>query len=313
MDPALAREIFGSLGGLVEIGAASEAGSQALSDVSVADFMPRHRRELDQILDAVKEIGNFTTAVMEITEALGWFNEHEVTSASLLMWSGGIEEYSTSLDQSTIPRHVLRMGLDLQLAQLLHALVRIGTRNGAPIEATSRRITTAVTLAANLGGNHDTDTPRTVVRMWRVKFLPDLLMPSSATPADEKAKLREYSRTLEAMTNGTRTWKTADKVPHHSATGRQLSLMGDLSRGAVSPPAFAKAWLDCRRRALNEGDQVAEALSRRLDQVFYALDDYPIDPAFRETGDVTDAELLSVVVNALDQIRHDEEPRTGST
>ncbi|MGO4461008.1 colicin immunity domain-containing protein [Streptomyces sp. M-16] len=89
--------------------------------------------------------------------------------------------------------------------------------------------------------------------------------------------------------------------------------MGDLSRGSISPPEFAKVWLVCRRRALNEGDRVVEALSRRLDQVFYALDDYPIDPAFREAGDVTDAELLSVVVNALDQIRQDEEPRTDGT
>ncbi|MER7513474.1 colicin immunity domain-containing protein [Streptomyces lavendulae] len=89
--------------------------------------------------------------------------------------------------------------------------------------------------------------------------------------------------------------------------------MGDLSRGAISPSAFAKAWLDCRRRALNDGERVAEALSRRLDQVFYALDDYPIDPAFREAGDVTDAELLSVVVTALGQFRHDEEPRTDGT
>ncbi|MFF7080366.1 hypothetical protein [Streptomyces lavendulae] len=118
---------------------------------------------------------------------------------------------------------------------------------------------------------------------------------------------------MEAMTNGMRTWKTAEEVPHDSATGRQLSLMGDLSRGSVSPPEFAKAWLNCRRRALNDGERVAEALSRRLDQVFYALDDYPIDPAFREAGDVTDAELLSVVVTALDQFRHDGEPRTDGT
>ncbi|MGO4461007.1 hypothetical protein AB4039_27510 [Streptomyces sp. M-16] len=101
MDPTFARE--GSLGGLVEIDAASEAGSQALSEVSIADFMPRHRRELDQILDAVKEIGNSTTTAMEITEALGWFNVHEITSASLLMWSGGIEDYSTGLDHPAIP------------------------------------------------------------------------------------------------------------------------------------------------------------------------------------------------------------------
>lgn len=153
MDPTFARE--GSLGGLVEIGAASEAGSQALSEVSIADFMPRHRRELDQILNAVKEIGNFTTTAMEITEALGWFNEHEITSASLLMWSGGIEDYSTGLDHPAIPPSratCSAWGLDLQLVQLLHTLVRIGTRNGASIEATSRRIATAVTLAANLGG-----------------------------------------------------------------------------------------------------------------------------------------------------------------
>ncbi|MET8754394.1 colicin immunity domain-containing protein [Streptomyces sp. NPDC004667] len=88
--------------------------------------------------------------------------------------------------------------------------------------------------------------------------------------------------------------------------------MGDLSRGEISPGHFAESWLNCRRKSLADGERIGESLSRRLDQVFYALDDYPIDPAFREAGDVTDAELLSVVVNALDQLRHDEEPRKGS-
>ncbi|MDH6545182.1 colicin immunity domain-containing protein [Streptomyces sp. SPB4] len=108
-------------------------------------------------------------------------------------------------------------------------------------------------------------------------------------------------------------WKKVGEIPPDSAIGRQLSLMGDLSRGKISPGYFAESWLNFRRKSLADGERIGESLSRRLDQVFYALDDYPIDPAFREAGDVTDAELLAVVVNALDQLRHDEEPREGGT
>ncbi|MFF2195754.1 colicin immunity domain-containing protein [Streptomyces sp. NPDC058157] len=101
-----------------------------------------------------------------------------------------------------------------------------------------------------------------------------------------------------------RMWKTASSVPPDSATGRQLALMKDLSRAAISPQDFAKAWLDSRRAALRSEERLGESLSRQLDQVFYALDDYPIDPALREPGDVTEGELLAAVNDAIEKIEH---------
>ncbi|MFE6836856.1 colicin immunity domain-containing protein [Streptomyces sp. NPDC057705] len=78
--------------------------------------------------------------------------------------------------------------------------------------------------------------------------------------------------------------------------------MRRLSRAEIRPERFAKRWLDARRKALNEDEHVAEHLCRALDQVFYALDAYPIDPALREDGDTTDAELLGIVGQTLEWI-----------
>ncbi|MFG2485806.1 hypothetical protein ACGFSI_23995 [Streptomyces virginiae] len=46
---------------------------------------------------------------------------------------------------------------------------------------------------------------------------------------------------------------------------------------------------------MNDGERVGEHLCRALDQVLYAVDEHPIDPALREHGDTTDAELLGIV------------------
>ncbi|MGY4391368.1 colicin immunity domain-containing protein [Streptomyces sp. TE12347] len=99
-----------------------------------------------------------------------------------------------------------------------------------------------------------------------------------------------------------REWETAGEVPEDSGTGRQLDLMRRLSRAEIEPARFAKQWLDARRLALNENERLAEHLYRALNQVFYALDEYPIDPAFREDGDTTDAELLDIVNQTLERI-----------
>ncbi|WP_404959574.1 colicin immunity domain-containing protein [Streptomyces sp. 147326] len=99
-----------------------------------------------------------------------------------------------------------------------------------------------------------------------------------------------------------RQWRTAGEVPAGTGTGRRLDLMRRLLRAEIQPGRFAKQWLDARRKALGEGERVGDHLCRALNQVFYALDDYPIDPAFREDGDTTDAELLEIVNQALARI-----------
>ncbi|MFE1787576.1 colicin immunity domain-containing protein [Streptomyces sp. NPDC059525] len=112
------------------------------------------------------------------------------------------------------------------------------------------------------------------------------------------------NRSHEADRARQRMWKTAGAVPPDSATGRQLALMSDLSHATISPQDFAKAWLDSRRAALRNGERIGEHLSRHLDEVFYTLDDYPIDPTLREPGDATDDELLAAVNDALEKIEH---------
>ncbi|WP_330332024.1 colicin immunity domain-containing protein [Streptomyces sp. NBC_00536] len=91
----------------------------------------------------------------------------------------------------------------------------------------------------------------------------------------------------------------AGKSPAGSATGRQMDLMRQLSDGAIRPEVFAKEWLGARRKALADGERMGEGLEHHLNQVFYALDGYPIDPALREEGDTTEAELLAAVEQAL--------------
>jgi hypothetical protein len=87
-----------------------------------------------------------------------------------------------------------------------------------------------------------------------------------------------------------------------AATAEQVDLMRQLARGGVSAPAFARAWLSARRRALDDGDRLLAAFDRILTEVFYLLDDYVIDPALRVSDDMTDEELTRGVRAALQEL-----------
>ncbi|MCX4692679.1 hypothetical protein [Streptomyces sp. NBC_01408] len=162
-------------------------------------FIGRHRNDLDQILSAVQCIGGFTAEIMAIFDTLGWSEEHEITSASLLMWSGGIDAYSADLERPSTMRRMLRTGADLQLTQFMHALVGIATERASSVESASQAIITATSAAAQLAGHRNENTLLMIFRMWRVRFLPGLLTPSAVAPAANKEKLREYAHTLERM------------------------------------------------------------------------------------------------------------------
>lgn len=99
----------------------------------------------------------------------------------------------------------------------------------------------------------------------------------------------------------TRTWKTPESVPTTSHTGRQLELMRQLAADAVDGPAFARQWLEERRRSMDAGERLGDGLTAALDEVFYALEDYSIDPALRDEDDLTDEELRERVGDALCQ------------
>ncbi|MFI0907306.1 colicin immunity domain-containing protein [Streptomyces sioyaensis] len=98
------------------------------------------------------------------------------------------------------------------------------------------------------------------------------------------------------------SWSKPEDVVHGSGTAEQLKLMRSLVDGRVSAPHFAADWLAARRRAMEEGDRVRSPLDAALDEVFSSLEDYSIDPAFKEPEDLTDAELVAQVREILDRL-----------
>ncbi|MEV5593298.1 colicin immunity domain-containing protein [Streptomyces sp. NPDC052496] len=71
--------------------------------------------------------------------------------------------------------------------------------------------------------------------------------------------------------------------------------MQSLLNGRLAVSRFAEEWLAARRRALSEGDRLRSPLDAALDEVFYTLEDYSIDPAFKEPEDLTEAEVVERV------------------
>ncbi|MEV6790602.1 hypothetical protein AB0M87_01080 [Streptomyces sp. NPDC051320] len=130
-ESILGREIFGPLGGMVEIGAVVAQGAWTLSDVSVGEFVARRRGELDQLLRVVRDIGDFAPATMGIVDELGYVRDHEVTAPSLLLWSGGYENVSPRLGEAVAVRRMSRTGGDLQVTNFLHALVNAAIERGS--------------------------------------------------------------------------------------------------------------------------------------------------------------------------------------
>ncbi|MFF4420268.1 hypothetical protein ACFY04_05675 [Streptomyces sp. NPDC001549] len=192
-ETTLVREVFGPLGALVECGA-------ALGSVSVGAFVARHRGELDRVLDVVRRLGDFHAESMEIMDGLGYLREHDVPPVTLLMWSGCIEEYTPDLGAPETVRRMARMGADLQLAHLLQALVGVAAlRGGDDVESRAREIAEVIGTACTWGGAGRGRSLHEVFLMWRVAFLPGLLMPSSGSAEPFKRRLREYAHALEGI------------------------------------------------------------------------------------------------------------------
>jgi len=78
--------------------------------------------------------------------------------------------------------------------------------------------------------------------------------------------------------------------------------MESLAAGRISAEEFAQSWLAARRRSLHLRERLREPFSRVLDQVFYALYDYVIDPGLRDADDMTDEELQAIVRGHLAEL-----------
>ncbi|MFF2556220.1 hypothetical protein ACFVUS_34780 [Nocardia sp. NPDC058058] len=99
-----------------------------------------------------------------------------------------------------------------------------------------------------------------------------------------------------------RTWAKPADVPPGSGVAEQLNLMKSLACRQITCPAFARSWYDARRRSLDNGERLRQPFERLLTRVFYDLEDYPIDPSLRDSGDITDEALIDNVRGVLKEL-----------
>ncbi|WP_051728688.1 MULTISPECIES: colicin immunity domain-containing protein [Amycolatopsis] len=105
-----------------------------------------------------------------------------------------------------------------------------------------------------------------------------------------------------------RAWARRSEVPADSFVARELAVMESFARGELSGPEFARSWSTAWRLANERRERVRTPFARVLHEVFYLLEDYPIDPALRDPGDTTDEELAAGVREALRQLAAADHP-----
>lgn len=199
-ETSLAREIFGPLGGIVEIGAVADSDENVpLNRVSVGNFSNRNQKDLHRILQIAQTVGGFHESTMALVDELGWHADHEVTAPSLLLWSGGIEKYSPNIENPRAVHRMLGAGGDLQLVGFMHALVGAAVARSQPAESTSELIIEAVRRACAVAGIYESGADRTTYRMWRVAHLPAVLMPSSRSSEAVKNGYRSFAHAIERI------------------------------------------------------------------------------------------------------------------
>lgn len=199
-EQVLAREIFGPLGGVVEIGAVAATGTWDVARVSVAGWSSRHRSEVDRILVLVRGIGRFSEPGTAIVDELGRLREHPVTVPSLLLWAAGIEEIPPRLEDLGQPRAVRRMcrtGADLQLTRLLQAMVTAAVAGRGTTDDSAGKIAEALDIGLPPANRSEPAAAATVFRMWRTACLPDVLRPDSGATTAGRSAFRSFAHTLE--------------------------------------------------------------------------------------------------------------------
>ncbi|MEU0534018.1 hypothetical protein [Amycolatopsis tolypomycina] len=102
----------------------------------------------------------------------------------------------------------------------------------------------------------------------------------------------ELLAAAERFPPGAHAWRSPAEV----ASGSGVAF----AHGDLSGAEFARRWYAARRRADERGERVRDRLAWLLGEVFFLLEDYPIDPELREPGDVTDEELLAGVRTLLE-------------
>ncbi|MEU5396880.1 hypothetical protein [Streptomyces tibetensis] len=202
----LGRAIFAPLGGIVEIGTVRSTGTWLLPGVSVGAFPEPRQEDLCRLMEGVRVVGRFSGEVMAIADALGYFADHDVPAASLLLRSEGITgvpEPPQRLEEPALVRRLCRIGADLQLTRLLQALVTAALAAGAESGEGAVGIAEVLRVACGLvEPGRARITPAEVQRMWRVAHLPAILRPASDAPDWGKTGYRAYDAELERVLQG---------------------------------------------------------------------------------------------------------------
>lgn len=204
-ETSIGYDVFSPLWGILELAAVASSGMESLRQVSLAQFVSDNREELDDLLEAVRRAGSFSDETMVIFEEQGgWNAERQVTAEYLMMYSGCIESYPPDIDDPTVLWRMVQAGSDLQLATFMHALVSAAAVRGPGVEPAAALIASAVRKASSLLGIRDERASADVFRMWRVKFLPDILRPDAPVREGFRGAVRQYERALEGLVGPSR-------------------------------------------------------------------------------------------------------------
>ncbi|MGW0596196.1 hypothetical protein ACWD11_03525 [Streptomyces sp. NPDC002776] len=198
----IARAVFGPLGGVVEVGAVNSTGTWRLTEVSMGDYLARHRSDVERLLEGIRSVCRFSDDAMAIVDELGRFRDHDVPAAFLLLWSGGITGVPQPLERLEEPpvvRRMCRMAADLQLTLFLQALINAAIAAGTEPGRGAPEIAEILAGASDLADATGRSTPADIFRMWRVAHLPAILRPESDAPESGKAGFRAYDQLLEEL------------------------------------------------------------------------------------------------------------------
>ncbi|MFF5494655.1 hypothetical protein [Streptomyces aquilus] len=191
-----AYDVFGPLWSVLDLGAVADSST-------LTAFVTAHRGELDGLLAAVREIGDFSPETMRLFERQGGWGDGpgEVTPESLMLHSGCIEEYPPDVDDPLVLRRMLAMGADLQLTRLMEGLVGAAMVRGPGVARSTPLVVVVMRRAAALlsSDGERAVSVSDVFRMWRVAFLPGVLRPDSPAPEEARAGLRAYAHALEGV------------------------------------------------------------------------------------------------------------------
>lgn len=321
-EEPLARAIFGPFGGVVEIGAVNATATWELGDVSLGDFLARKHGVVERVLDGIRSVCRFTDAAMSVADEVGWFRDHEVHAASLLMWSEGVTDVPQPverLEQPPVVRRMCRVGADLQLTRFLQALLTAAIAAGTEPREGAARVAEILGLASDLADPTGGSAPTVIFRMWRVAHLPGILRPGSDAPAAGKAAFRAYGQELAGAAEHGRTRRGRERraydafwaAPEGGAVWDALSQTAleaiarcdaerlEVERSRVAPHVREKIMAP----VYSVADRFAswERLVRRMEPGWSSDDFYPIS-AYDNDLDSRDA---------LDQVMRALAPETG--